>query len=442
MGANQTSFYSKPAGSAHESHDHAHDHIDSDNPQSGVATPKPDPSDKRLPGITSSYFNAKVGSGSSTSPTSGPLETPALGTESDNPLPIHRREQTHEQRELQLLSSSEPIHETADELREDGERGPDNDVDDDAPPLLPHERVEHPQASLQIPADDLHAYPTPPPSKSPSLHKLKLSDSPVAETPGAESTGAALYPAHRKSISESFPSTQTRRGSIMNPLSSIVTTSTVHASHFSNPSESSASTVPITQVPARVASTSPVDSPSYDRLKKLTDDAVSPREKGSPPASPRPVSSQGQASDSVTADNATQSNGAFNGFNGEDAANTDISTDSSSAAIGPKGNLIVKIVQARGLRPSHEPYIVAVFQRNELVSKAPKSDDDECDDDDEDAARAPAMARTDSETHRAMAIPMKSRQSSSTSLTDHRLFKDAKRRKSMTSPKWDTEATL
>merc|ERR1712000_308789 len=51
------------------------------------------------------------------------------------------------------------------------------------------------------------------------------------------------------------------------------------------------------------------------------------------------------------------------------------------------------------------------------------------------------IARSGSDSGRPMAIPMKSRQSSNTSLSDYRDFK-SKGRKSMTNPKWDTEAVF
>ena len=51
------------------------------------------------------------------------------------------------------------------------------------------------------------------------------------------------------------------------------------------------------------------------------------------------------------------------------------------------------------------------------------------------------ITRSGSDSGRPMAIPMKSRQSSNTSLSDYRDFK-VKGRRSFTNPKWDTEAVL
>lgn len=41
-----------------------------------------------------------------------------------------------------------------------------------------------------------------------------------------------------------------------------------------------------------------------------------------------------------------------------------------------------------------------------------------------------------------MAIPMRSRQSSNTSVTDYNTFRNRNARKSFTNPKWDAEAIL
>jgi protein-serine/threonine kinase len=118
-------------------------------------------------------------------------------------------------------------------------------------------------------------------------------------------------------------------------------------------------------------------------------------------------------------------------------------TAPGAPAPAPKGKLTVKIVEARGLRKSRDPYVVAVFQRNELVSKGPLPDEN---DDNEDATSSPALggipiSRSGSDSGRPMAIPMKSRQSSNTSLSDYRDFK-IKGRRSISNPKWDTEAVF
>ncbi|ATZ55350.1 BPK2 [Botrytis cinerea B05.10] len=128
-------------------------------------------------------------------------------------------------------------------------------------------------------------------------------------------------------------------------------------------------------------------------------------------------------------------------------------TDSSmgGTVVPPKGKLTVKINEARGLRRSVDPYVVAVFQRNELVSKGPQSEED---DEDDGNSHSPGgipiggipiggipITRSGSDSGRSMAIPMKSRQSSNTSLSEYRDFKN-KGRKMFTHPKWDAEAVF
>src|ERR1700712_968859 len=75
--------------SGRQTGDEETDHIDSDTPRSGIATPVPDPSDKRFPGINHSSYFGQVGKGSSTSPTSVSLENTAAGSESEGPKSSH-----------------------------------------------------------------------------------------------------------------------------------------------------------------------------------------------------------------------------------------------------------------------------------------------------------------------------------------------------------------
>jgi protein-serine/threonine kinase len=401
------------------------DHIDSDTPRSGVATPQPDPSDKRLPGIMHNYFG-QVGSGSSSSsrPNSDPLEIPAIGSEHENPSPFHHCEEMIE--DYVLLSVAPDAQKKAANLSQN--------EDEEVPPLSPNERTGVSQASKISRLSGLHPYPTPPVSQTPSLHRLELSD---ASSEGDGSSVKNEVPSsstHRKSISESIPSSVARRASLMNPLSSIVTTSSVHATHFSNPSDRYPATTPSTPVHSRLNSDFH-ESPSYDRLKKLTDDSA---RKTSIPATPtRALSNQTIKSDaSGGSDRSHEKNGKTND------SESHSTTTSGPPAPAPKGKLTVKIAEARGLRKSKDPYVVAVFQRNELVSKGPRP---EYGDEQEDST-APQMGgipimRTGSDSGRPMAIPMKSRQSSNTSLSDYRDFK-VKGRRSFTNPKWDTEAIL
>ncbi|KAF4628032.1 hypothetical protein G7Y89_g10122 [Cudoniella acicularis] len=102
----------------------------------------------------------------------------------------------------------------------------------------------------------------------------------------------------------------------------------------------------------------------------------------------------------------------------------------------PKGTLTVKITEARGLQKSRDPYVVAVFQKSELVSKSHLSEDGN-----ENEEIPVIQSRSESASGRPMAIPMKNRQSNSTSQFDYRDFK-IQGRKPTANPKWNAEAVF
>lgn len=111
-----------------------------------------------------------------------------------------------------------------------------------------------------------------------------------------------------------------------------------------------------------------------------------------------------------------------------------------------KGKLTIKITEARGIKKSRDPYVVAVFQRSELISGGPRPD--ESDEETPPVPVFPAMGglpiqRQGSDSGRIpMAIPMRSRQSSNTSVTDYTTFRNRNTRRSFANPKWDAEAVF
>ena len=121
-------------------------------------------------------------------------------------------------------------------------------------------------------------------------------------------------------------------------------------------------------------------------------------------------------------------------------------TPPGAQAPAAKGKLTIKIAEARGLRKCRDPYVVAVFQRSELISGGPRPSEEE------ELVPASAlpirgastpMQRQGSDSGRPpMAIPMRSRQSSNTSITDYNTFRNRTSRRSFTNPKWDAEAVL
>lgn len=405
-----------------EREDDVTDHIESDTP-SNRATPQPDLSDKRLPGIMHNSYFGQVGSGSSTSPASSgphsdPLQTPALGSEPESPAATSPLEESVD--DYILLS-------VAPDSRRDAARGDhEKTKSEEALPFLAHERPGLPQASAL--ARDLHSVPTLPVSQMPPLYKL--SD---ACSHGNERGASTASHAHRKSLTDAV-SSLSRRGSFvrrasLNPLSSIVTPSNVHAAHFSNPSGRHYTSTPATPVVSCNEHDFLHESASIELLKRLTDDAS--RKKSIPPT-PTRTSSNTAASDA--SDHAQEKNGRASGGEASTAAS------SVPPVKSPKGKLTVKISGARGLRKSKDPYVVAVFQRNELVSSGPRDEDR---DENEDATSSPMggipIMRSASDSGRAMAIPMKSRQSSNNSSADHRDFKG---RPLTSKPTWNTEAVL
>ncbi|OTB02505.1 hypothetical protein M426DRAFT_62066 [Hypoxylon sp. CI-4A] len=414
-------------GRTSNSEDDGTDQIGFDTPRSGVATPQPDLSDKRLPGILSYFGQVR----STSLPYSfGPSyfsRTPE--TESTHPA------STQEEKEAHNVPEQPPSPESDMSGK---------DLTPDISPLLPHERIE-PLAkvqSSQTSASDIHPYPTPPSSQTPSERGAKLSDA------SGDSESAGSGPSSRSSLNTNksvsdLTQLKVRRAILASPLTSIVTTSSVHASQFSIPSDHTSATTPSspsdTQPPAGEASSFSSQSASIDRLKKLTD--VGSKKSG--PSTPdRTLSATRSSHNSSHTEERSLSK---TSGDGSDAGgrHTPVSTSSGGAAAPPqRGKLTIKILEARGLRKSRDPYVVAVFQRSELISHGPRTFEDE----DEAPAPPPAMGgipiqRQGSDPGRAMAIPMRSRQSSNTSISDYNSFRN-RPRKSFTSPKWDAEAVF
>ncbi|KIW66007.1 hypothetical protein, variant 4 [Phialophora macrospora] len=104
----------------------------------------------------------------------------------------------------------------------------------------------------------------------------------------------------------------------------------------------------------------------------------------------------------------------------------------------PRGKLSIKIAEGRNLKPSYDPYVVCQFEWNEYVSKGARQDKMDVDEDDRKGAVAQLSSvpirRTDSDMGKPMAIPMKSRQSSTNGNGEERGLSK------VTDPQWDHEA--
>ena len=288
-----------------------------------------------------------------------------------------------------------------------------------------------------------HDYPTPPASSSSSSSTRKVSEagsdggSQTHETDTSHSCHPLLQ-RHESGGSGSIYPIRTRRQTAgLNPLSSIITSSSVNAAHISNPASSRSSSIPstpISDVPGRSALSSLT---SHLELTRLTDDAVSPREKSTPPLTPRALSNDGSEPARQTSSTTDPGN---DNFHASEA--TAASTPRSSPPVGPpKGKLFVIISGARGLRPSFNPYAVCAFEEIESIATGYRQGDLETSPEarSRDQSASGVLIRApNGEMGRSMAIPMKSRQSSTTSLKDQKDFKSGR----ITDPIWNHEAVL
>ncbi|KAK1981277.1 kinase-like domain-containing protein [Colletotrichum cereale] len=302
-----------------------------------------------------------------------------------------------------------------------------------------------PRSGVATPQPDLHdkrlpgimsyfgQYPTPPISRRSSVGLLKRSLSlRYGETRAAASSSAR--PLLQRGVTD-YPK-KCHSLTLMSQPSSIVTTSAVHAHHISNPSFPNP--IPISPSYFHVGSaqkaTSLHSSSSVDQLKKLTQVAAF---KSGPPTPTRALSTA-QPSQSEERSSSKRSS---NENVPPSGTQTPRSGTTGAQVPAARGKLTIKIVEAKGLRRAKDPYVVAVFQRSELISGGPRSVEEE-----EDVNLPPPsfggipIQRQGSDSGRpAMSIPMRSRQSSNTSISDYNTFRNRSRR-SFTSPKWDAEA--
>lgn len=409
----------------------------------GVATPRPDLTDKRLPGITHSYFG-QVGCPSRTCPNSEP------STASQAPAPHTHEAAAGEKRDVAPDSGRSGGGEnggakgplTAPNSPSELEQGRE---DDPTSPLLPHECFatlpSHDRMTLSLP--------TPPASSSSSIRRAN-SDESGAE--GPSDRGAHATRAHSQHVGVAYAEVlpaKLRRHTVTapRPLTSIVTAPAIAPAHLSTPAPSAAAAAtaaadgtknPPPNPSSSISSSShPSTSPrpSGPHIahgdKALTEGGTSrPREQSTPPQTPRTQSQEG----SVTSASPTAPQRTSHARSG--SVNTSVRP--------PRGRLSVSISEGRNLRPSVDPYVVCQFQWSEYISAGPiNGEPNRLQGNGAAKQNGPlggiAIRRTGSDMGRPMAIPMKSRQSSNTSITDSR---DLKPGNMVTNPKWEHDAVL
>ncbi|KAI4166263.1 MAG: hypothetical protein LQ342_000151 [Letrouitia transgressa] len=367
-----------------QSYDEGHDLISSGTATpSGVVTPRPDPVDKRLPGIVHTYFGQVGAMFSSHSHQMG--HSPALVTAVEGAA-THRQNPNGKSNALPTAPTSP------------SEKG--DPRENHYPSLLEPEGTVPLQGTIQIPGDKATPYLTPPISSPGSL-----SDN---------NNGA------------SSPSNISRNRPVTRYPSTVPSTPARHPHHIS----------------ALSALTSNLE------LAKLTDDvATLPCTKSTPPRTPRALSSDGSERPKKRVPTSSPSQETFranDSFSDADSVNSHkihTSAQSSPPVGPPKGKLSVRISEGRGLKPSYDPYAVCVFEYNEAVARNPKQEERNTEKDEgkigDFGLGGATMYRSRSDMGRSMAIPMKSRQSSTTSLSDQKHFKAGRQ---VTNPKWDHEA--
>lgn len=409
------------------------DQIGLDSPRSGVATPQPDLHDKRLPGIMS-YFN-QVRSQSSFS----------------RFLPFKANEQTTAASEAVAPQTEEPPRASlTPRLPLSAVEQETHSVSGDEGSLLAHEALGS-VADGTPPADDqMHPYPTPPTSQRSSVRNFKGdagSEKLRDATPPPSSRPASL---HQMNVPDGGRGIGVaRRSSLLAPLTATVDGSSVPAPHLSNPA-SPAPNVPNSTSWLRGSSGEPEDlsysSPSVAHLTKLTD-VTATKSGASTPTRALSTTQPSQSEEKQSKETSRTNSEGSTERETRTASQTPTPSTSSGGAPASRGKLTIKVGEARGLRRCRDPYVVVVFQRSELISPGPRR----AAENDDDAAIAAVQTggipiqRQSSDSGRPMAIPMRSRQSSNTSLTDFNTFRrrnSSQSRRSFTNPTWDAEAVL
>lgn len=377
---------------------------------SGVQTPRPDFQDKRMPGIIQGYFGQVGSQAPSKAPTT---DAPAATTPSADSQPSRRASTGSLGSLVQVDRDQAQAHDTPSTAEDMASATPEKS----------EKRAGSDQPPTPISSDpyEVHGH------------------GEAAENGGSLADGglASITQALRNFVrpKTTFSSKARRHQSL--PTSS-VTRNSVAAAHFSNPTSSSQSpqntSPPSPPLPENSAS-----STSVKELNKLTLDAApESREKNTPPLTPRALSHDEKAAGPRSPRSNASATASDDGASGQTASSARQSESLPTGA--PRGKLAVRIAEGRGLRPAVDPYCVCVFEWNEYISKGPRHDRMDLDSEPKKPS-VPSLSsvpvrRTDSDMGRSMAVPMRSRQSSTNGLDESRGMDK------VTDPQWDHEATL
>ncbi|KAI2717578.1 hypothetical protein CBS147332_4458 [Penicillium roqueforti] len=384
----------------------------------GIATPEPDPADKRLPSIMHNYFQVGSFSGDKAS-------LPRLWSCLSKPSET-LQSNAHTQHSSDSSESFVMME------REDGS----DKMDEEHPSLHtpPHSLLQHDSDEMDLGTS---------PAMSSIFTTLKNYLISPTQTPPED-------PPSRRQTSL--------------PVSSI-SDDPVLATHFCNPSlPPDASS--LTEAPL-LDHEKPHVSISSENLAKLTENAPDgSRLKNTPPLTPRAMSNELPTAQEKTATSAPKKTSQETPQSESKSEDMESSTDeitmkldeafppqsqseiapeaepaaaaatskspANGAPTGPiNGKLFLKITDGRGLRPSFDPYVVCVFEWNEYISKGARDGEEE---------KKLRQQESDAEeaAGRPMAIPLKTRSSSHNSAVEG----EHKGRTPVTDPHWDHEATF
>lgn len=351
---------------------------------SGVQTPAPSGLDKRTPGIFSSYFG-QVGNPSSTR-SSTPSNTSSSHNMANHEL--HEASPAHQHEHAQASKKEE----------------------------------ESPKHLMQ------HGYPTPPLSSA----STPMPQHDVRDPSATASRDSNTLPRTKRTKSPALDHLLSSRRNTFaltsNPLSGITNTQPVHASHLSKPGLFISPVKPPTSsiTPRHSVFQAPPSAETEGLTRTTTNQST-------PPRTPRSASS------------ATPSRAHSPSSRGSPSRSNESSRsrrkDSLKKAVAGdvKGRLSITISAGRGLKPSVDPYVVASFQWNEYISKGPQGEGSTDDGRATSPRRTVPIRRTASDVGKAMAIPMRSRQSSHTSMHSQHSNPNGEE---VTDPVWNHEALL
>ena len=415
-------------------------------PPGGNTTPHPNLVDNRLPGISHSSFGQVrpsfcyrpksvlpvVGRQRHYSPFSRPSLSPSRSVSSGNGGSDN------------VSARSPPLSDKSPHSQDDL-RVYSGDGYFDAPPLLPHEHV-HPSCNPVTPPTSTSD------ASSPSASSVNLLpgkptdiDTSVQQLQAVKSAPSSLIAQGHNQVKskqdegqprasrQGMPGRRHTHAAYAQVSSSALTAPTVATAQLSNPAIAHLTS----------ASRPRSGSQSAEELRKLTYKGRGSGhsfDQNTPPYSPRIRSEEEEEEKKKNLHTATKPTFPSTSTSTPNTSSSLKDSQDGSGPLPPKGKLSVLISEGRNLRANVDPYVVCQFQRSEYISKGPINANAQ------EANKRRLMGGTpikksEGDSGQPVAIPMKSRQSSNTSIGDVRDLRSDESEKG-TDPRWEHKATL